>query len=167
MRFQTAPALLARPGFSALVIFTVALGIGAKTSIFSLVYGILLRPFPYPAPDRLFRFETNLSKSTGASVYDLADWREHDRAFTDIAGYITLNNNLEAPNGAQAVAMTTSALFSVLETQLQLGRVFTDDENRVGGDGLKAVLSYSLWQETFGRHLQILARVIRPNRKPV
>jgi len=167
MRPPAVRALLARPAFSALVILTVALGVGANTTIFSLVYGILLRPFPYPDPDRLFRIETRLSKTTGAtrgaSVYDLADWREQNRAFTDLAGYISFDNNLEAPNGAQAVAMTmaTPALFSVLETRPFLGRTFTEEENRAGGDVFKAVLSYALWQETFGGDLQILGRTIR------
>jgi putative ABC transport system permease protein len=164
---QTFRVLLARPAFSALVILTVALGVGANTTIFSLVYGILLRPFPYPDSDRLSRVETRLSKTTGAtrgaSVYDLADWREQNRAFADLAGYISFQNNLEAPNGAQAVAMTmtTPALFSVLETRPLLGRTFTEEENRVGGDVLKAVLSHSLWQETFGADPQILGRTIR------
>jgi putative ABC transport system permease protein len=168
MRFQAVRTLLARPAFSALVILTLALGIGANTTIFSLVYGILLRPFPYPDADRLYRVETRLSKTTGAtrgaSVYDLADWREQNRSFVDIAGYISFQNNLEAPNGgAQAVGMTmtTPSLFAVLGIQPLLGRTFTDDENRVGGDVLKAVLSHSLWQETFGGDPHILGRAIR------
>jgi hypothetical protein len=72
MRLQLFRPLISRPGFSALVILTVALGVGASTSIFSLVYGILLRPFPYPEPDRIFRIETKLSKSAGALAALLA-----------------------------------------------------------------------------------------------
>jgi putative ABC transport system permease protein len=157
MTFASVRALLARPAFSALVILTVALGVGANTTIFSLVYGVLLRPFPYAESDRLYRIETKLSKTAGAtrgtSVYDLADWREQNRVFSDVAGYVSFQNNLEVPHGAQAVAMTmtTPALFTVFEIQPLLGRTFTDDENRVGGDVLKAVLSHSLWQESILR----------------
>ena len=81
-------ALLARPAFSAVVIVTLALGIGANTSIFSLVYAILLRPFPYPESDRLVQIETCLSKTgatRGASVYDFDDWRKQQSAFEELA----------------------------------------------------------------------------------
>jgi putative ABC transport system permease protein len=160
-------ALLARPGFSAIVILTMALGIGANTAIFSLVYAILLRPFPYSEPDRLVRIETKLSKTTGAtrgaSVYDFDDWRKRNTAFDDIASYVNFSNNLEAPSGAQSVSMTmaTPSLFPVLGVAPILGRTFRDEENQPGGDVFKAVLSHALWQETFGADPRILGRVIR------
>jgi putative ABC transport system permease protein len=101
MGYQAVRALLVRSAFSALVVLTVALGVGANTTIFCLLYGILLQPFSYPDPYQLLRVETRLAKTTGttrrASVYGLADWRAPNRAFSGLAGYISFNNNLEAP----------------------------------------------------------------------
>jgi hypothetical protein len=75
----TPRALFKRPGFTLIVTLTVALGIGANTAIFSLIYGILLRPFPYADPDKLIKIESVYAKTTGsvqgASQLDLDDWR--------------------------------------------------------------------------------------------
>jgi putative ABC transport system permease protein len=156
-----------RPGFTAIVVLTLALGIGANTAIFSLVYAILLRPFPYPEPDRLVRIETRLSRTAGAtrgaSVYDFDDWRKQQTSFEDIAAYISFSNNLESPAGAQSVGMTmaTPSLFSVLGVRPIFGRTFTEEENQSGGDVYKAVLSESLWQQTFGGDPHILGRTIQ------
>jgi putative ABC transport system permease protein len=160
-------SLWVRPAFSAIVIVILALGIGVNTSMFSLVYAILLRPFPYPDADRLVRIQTQLSEtadaSRGASVYDFDDWRTQQTGFRDIAAYISFDLNLEGPDAARSVAMTmtTPSLFTVLGVTPLLGRTFTEAENQVGGDVFKAVLSESLWSESFGRDPRVVGRTIR------
>lgn len=79
----SARTLFKRPLFTILVVVTLALGIGSNTAIFSLIYGILLRPFPYSDPDRLVKIESVYTKTTGsvqgASQLDLADWQRHTK----------------------------------------------------------------------------------------
>jgi putative ABC transport system permease protein len=156
-----------RPGFTAIVTLTLALGIGANTLILSLVYAVLLRPFPYPGPERLARIETRLSKTSGAtrgaSVYDFDDWQKQQRSFEDIAAYISFSNNLESPAGAQSVGMTmaTPSLFSVLGVRPILGRTFTEAENQFDGDVYEVVLGESHWHQTFGGDPHILGRTIQ------
>src|SRR6266508_4782713 len=90
---HAARALFKRPGFTLVVTLTLAVGVGANTAIFSLIYGILLRPFPYLAPDRLVKIESVYAKSTGsvqgASQLDLDDWRRHTKSFDNIGLHIT------------------------------------------------------------------------------
>ncbi|MFN0118921.1 MAG: hypothetical protein ACKV2V_00300 [Blastocatellia bacterium] len=86
-------SLRKRPGFSAVVILTLALGIGANAAIFSLIYGILLRPFPYRDAERIVRVESVDTKTTGniqgGSQLDLRDWQQQARNFDAFALYIT------------------------------------------------------------------------------
>jgi hypothetical protein len=87
--------LLKKPGFTLVVIMTLALGIGANTAIFSLIYGILLRPFPYREPDRLVKVESVYTKTTnavrGCSLLDIEDWQRMNRTLVDIGGQTTFD----------------------------------------------------------------------------
>jgi putative ABC transport system permease protein len=162
-----ARTLLKKPGFTLVVVLTLALGIGANTAIFSLIYGILLRPFPYPAAERLVRVESVYAQTTGnvrgASQVDLDDWRRHARGFENFGLHITYPSILNDGGGpSQSVRLTfvTAELFNTLGVKPLLGRGFTADEDRIGGDVLKAVLSYGLWQSTFGGDANVLGRVV-------
>ena len=88
-----------QPGFTAIAILTLALGIGANTSIFSVVNAVLLRPLPYPQPDRLvlIRERTNIFDSGSVSLPNYLDWRASQRGFTDLALFRRGDANLSAP----------------------------------------------------------------------
>jgi hypothetical protein len=101
---SAARSFTAHPGFTTMVVATLALGIGATTVLFSLMYGILLRPFPYAEPERLVRLETVLGAEgtvRGASVQDLDDWRRSNRSLAGLAGYIGFDNILTADGDAR------------------------------------------------------------------
>jgi putative ABC transport system permease protein len=165
---HAARALFKRPGFTLVVTLTLALGVGANTAIFSLIYGILLRPFPYLEPDRLVKIESVYSKTTGsvqgASQLDLDDWRRHTKSFDDFGLHITYPAILNTGGGpSQSVRLTfvTAGMFETLGAGPIIGRNFKPEEDIVGGDDLKAVLSYGLWQTTFGGDRDVVGRVIR------
>ncbi|MBL8208955.1 MAG: permease, partial [Blastocatellia bacterium] len=106
-----ARSLWKRPGFALVVVLTLALGIGANTAIFSLIYGILLRPFPYRDAERIVRVESVDTKTTGniqgGSQLDLGDWQQHTRGFDSFGLYITFPSILNTGNGAsQSVTLT-------------------------------------------------------------
>lgn len=156
-----------KPGFTAVFVFTLALGIGANTAIFSLIYGILLRPFPYPEAERLVRIESVYTATTGnrrgASQLDLDDWRQHTRSFENFGLHITYPSILNDGNGpSQSVRLTfvAAGLFDTLKVSPVLGRGFTAAEDQIGGDVLKAVLSYGLWQATFGGDGKVIGRTV-------
>jgi len=159
--------LFKRPGFTLVVILTLALGIGANTAIFSLIYGILLRPFPYRDPDRLVRVQSVQTKRTGntqgGSVLDLDDWRGLSSSFVDLGGYLTTPSTLTGDGPAQSVniAFVSSQVFALLGASPVIGRVFTPEEDRAGGPTKQALLSYGLWQSRFGGDPNVLGRSVQ------
>ena len=161
-------SLLKKPGFGAVVILTLALGIGANTAIFSLIYGILLRPFPYRDAERIVRVESADTKTTGniqgGSQLDLSDWQRHTQSFEAFALYITFPSILNTGIGAsQSVTLTFASqqVFPLLGVNPILGRGFQLEEDQIGGDVLKAVLSYGLWQTSFGGARDVLGRTVQ------
>jgi hypothetical protein len=161
------------PGTTAIAVITLALGIGASTTIFSMVNGFFLRPLPYPQPDRmavLVRHEEGISSKTGQFV------QEDDTTQTGETWEIARDNltsvrlavfggtsgvNLAAgPEGSSEVRfvqdMRVSAhFFEVLGIQPLLGRGFTEDEDRPGGSKV-VILSYSIWQSVMHGDPQVL-----------
>ena len=161
-------SMMKKSGFTAVVSLTLALGIGANTAIFSLIYGILLRPFPYADPDRLVKIESVYAKTTGsvqgASQLDLDDWQRYTKSFDNFGLHITYPAILNTGGGpSQSVRLTfvTARMFDTLGVNTIIGRNFKPEEDIIGGDVLKAVLSYGLWQTTFGGDRNVVGRVIR------
>jgi putative ABC transport system permease protein len=142
------------PGFSAIAVTTLALGIGANTAIFSIVDAVLLRPLPYARPERLvFLRETQPEVPDAAvSAADLVDWRAQMHSFTDIAateyGALTMTGR-GAPERVFGVR-TTANLFSLLGIPPERGRVFSSASEVPGADD-EVVVSHSFWSSKLGR----------------
>ena len=154
----------ARPGFTAVAVLTLALGIGANTAIFSVADGVLLRPLPYQAPDQLVL----LAEATKDLPYmvvaypDYLDWRQRNGVFSDVAVYDRYRNmNLTGVSAPErlAVAMTSANLFHVLGVRPALGRSFQDGEDRPGSER-EVILSAGLWRRRFGADSAVLGRQI-------
>ncbi len=152
-----------KPGFSAVLILTLAVGLGATTAVFSELYTVVLKPLPYRAPDQLVavhnRFAQLPLERLGTSAFDYLDLREHRELFSDIGLYYFLDLNhtgVERPEKVNAVAMTSS-LFRTFDVKPLIGRVFTPDEERYNGPRA-VILSQAYWQGAFGGDPQILRR---------
>jgi putative ABC transport system permease protein len=164
-----------RPGFVVPVVFTLALGIGATTAGFSVVYGVLLKPLPYREPSRVVQlWETNprfgWTESTIAPG-NLLSWRERNTAFSDIAWYSgsdtrsggqsNLTINGETPARGTALAVSAN-FFSVLGVQAARGRTFVDGEDTIGRHRV-AVLSDAFWRRHFGGNPAVVGQAIQLN----
>ena len=155
-----------QPGFSLVVLLTLALAIGINSAIFSLVNGVVLRPLDYPDPDRLVvLWESNQaagqpqSETSGATYLD---WRTRTRTFSSIGAFrykgFTLTGAAEAEHIASVEA--SPALFRVLGVTPLLGRVFTADEEQPGHETL-ALLSYGAWQRRFGGRQDVIGKTLQ------
>ena len=161
--------LLAKsPGFTAIAILTLALGIGANTAIFSVVNGVLLRPLPFRDPARLVLIAEKSSFPVISTSYEnFCDWRDQSSSFERMqavrSGAITLTGAGEPER--LNVQMTTAGLFSMLGINAQVGRTFLPEEDRAGGTPV-VLLSYGLWQRRFGGSMEILGKPINLDTRP-
>jgi putative ABC transport system permease protein len=153
------------PGFTIVAVLTLGLGIGANTTIFSIINGVLLRPLPYRDPDRLVTvFERNLRRGypqITVTPANLQAWREQNSVFTELGGEIYESFNLtglEKPQHVNA-ARTTPNFFSVFGVTPFLGRTFVADDKTNGAERV-AVLNYGLWRRRFAGDSQIIGRTI-------
>ena len=160
------------PGFTAVAVLTLALGIGANTAVFSLVDSILLRPLPYRSPEQLILVSETVpqmggSTEVGVAAGEYLDYRDHNRSFAQTAAYETAGFNLTGeglPLRVNAAAVTAS-VFPLLAVRPRLGRTFTAEEERPGSSPV-AVLSYALWKDYFSADPGILAKTIKLDEKP-
>ncbi len=153
--------LIKAPGFTAITVLTLSLGIGANTAIFSVINSVLLRPLPYPHSDQLaVAWDCNPGKQvdhSSLSPAKLADLRARARCFQSLAGYYLDDLNLQLSGETESipVALTTGPFFQTLGVQPVLGRSFTEADDRNGAPGV-VILSYSFWQRQFGGDPQII-----------
>jgi predicted permease len=153
------------PGFAAAAVGILALGIGANTALFSVVDAVLLRPLPFPEPERIMRIEEAPPPPAGslraASPADYFDWRSQSHSFAALAAY--RGGSLTLTGGQEPEALTAATVmgdfFSVLAIRPILGRVFAPGEEEPGHDDV-VILSQSLWQSRFGSDPQILGRTL-------
>ncbi len=163
--------LLRSPGFTAVAVLTLALGIGANTAIFSVVNGMLLAPLPYSEPDQLVQLNaTNPAQGwddVDVSPVEVEQWRAQSRLLEGIAPHnntsLTLIGQGE-PARLSALAVSHS-FFPVLRVQPALGRNLRPEEDRPGGEKV-ALLSHGLWQRSFATDPNVLGRKVTLNDEP-
>ncbi len=167
-------SLLKSPGYTAVIVLTLALGIGANTAIFSFFHGILLRPLPFEDPTRTLiakKQANNYSDPNGTDVGILAaDFRElapQLRAFSDVATYTVDSATITGRGSASLanVAIVTPNFLPVLGARATVGRTFTADDARQNTNRL-AVVSHSYWQTQLGGNASIIGQTVTANRIP-
>jgi len=159
------------PGFAAVAILTLALGIGANSAIFSLVHAILLEPFPFPHADRLIMvWETDPNRQVTRGIIapaELLDWQEQARSFENLAGWQTWFYNITGGNEPEQVWGTTVTpnFFNVFGVSPALGRAFQLNEGAPGHEQV-VVISHALWMRRFGGNAGALGRSMEIDGKP-
>jgi putative ABC transport system permease protein len=157
--------LLKHKGFTLVVVFTLALGIGANTAIFSVINSVLLKPLPYRDPDRIFqvlkRYQWGLGDHLSATKFSFL--RQHNQSFEGLAAFAVLGAGLNLLAGNEAHYINSQHVsadfFSILGVTPQMGRTFTAVEDQPGGERV-IVISHSLWQRVFQGDRQIVGRTV-------
>jgi putative ABC transport system permease protein len=158
------------PGFTAVVIVTLALGIGANTAIFSILRGVLMRSLPYQDPDRLvtvWEKDTERQQREKLAGGDFTDWKARNHVFEDLAYSWDASYTLTGSGDPQTLFgyQFSPNLFSLLGVHTLAGRTFEPEDGQPGHDHV-AVLSYRLWQSTFRGDANIVGRAIRLDGDP-
>jgi putative ABC transport system permease protein len=156
--------LLKSPGFTAAALFTLALGIGANTAIFSVVYGILLQPLPFRDASRLVLLNETTPRVGNVSVSypNFQDWRHQSRTFSEMAAVSEVQFNMAGnsqPENIGGLAVSPNFL-SMVGVRPVMGRGFTADEEKAGAAPV-VLLSYALWQSHFGANRGAIGQTIR------
>jgi putative ABC transport system permease protein len=157
--------------FAAVAVLTLALGIGANTAIFSIVNAAVLRPLPYPAPERLVVLWGNVKRvrleRRGASFPDYRDWRGQSRSFEAMAAFDDGPFTLGGMETAERIPgeYVSQEYFALLGIRAALGRTFTPEEDRVPQRDAVAVLSDGAWKRRFGGDPSIVGRQIQLNNR--
>jgi putative ABC transport system permease protein len=157
-------ALLRKPGFTAVTVLTLAIGIGANAAIFGAVNAVLLRPLPFPEPDRLVHvFTTSIQRpdrlSGATSPPDFTDWRSTNTTFSEMAAFsrssfaLTGNGSPEQMRGA----FVTGTFFDVLGTRPLHGRTIAQADAAIGGPDV-VVLGYAVWSGRYGSDPSVVGR---------
>jgi predicted permease len=159
--------LARKPGFTAIAVLTLALGIGANTAIFSVVDAVLLRPLPFRDPEQLVAlFETEGSPGNfPLTGEDYLDWRAQNKTFEDMAVYSyqeRFNASSEGTAERASVVETQANFFSMLSVQPILGRSFTRGEDQAGQNHV-ALVSYAFWQRHFGGERDAVGKSVELN----
>lgn len=157
--------LVKKPGFTVVAIIILALGIGANTAIFSVVNGVLLRPLPFPDPERLVMVNTtNVARgfaNFGTSMPDFRAWRERNTTFERMAAYNTTSFNISGTIEPERVtgAQVSADMFPLLAVSPVRGRAFTTEEQTFGKHHV-AIVSEALWQRRFGTDVGLTDQTI-------
>jgi putative ABC transport system permease protein len=161
------------PGFAAVTIVTMALSIGATTTLFSLAYGVLMRPLPWLEPDRLVRLQETRGGRVARIPWTISNgtylsWREQPKTVEEIGGWLrsrpmTLTSSGEAERFL--VGSVTPSLMRVLRVEPHIGRVFLDSDLGAGRPNV-VVLGFGLWQRRFGGSPDVIGEIVRLDGQP-
>jgi putative ABC transport system permease protein len=162
--------LIKSPAFTAVALLSIALGVGANTTVFSVINTVLLRSVPYKEPDTLVLLwgdsaaVTNLKNHSQVSATDVADYRSQNNVFEDVATYAGWNPIMTGDGEAERIPaiQVGDGFFKVMKGQPLLGRVFTPEE-QVDGKDFVIVLGYGLWQRRFGGDTNIVGKTVELN----
>jgi putative ABC transport system permease protein len=160
------------PGFTAAALLTLALGMGMTTAIFSVVQAVLLRPVPFPEPDRLvMMWETDRNSGTTrepASIPDFVDYRQRSRQVDAVGAFVSIDLNLSSDRGDPrrlSALAATPELLQLLGVRAIAGRSFTAEEDRPRRPRV-VMISDALWQQLYGRDSAAIGATIRLNDVP-
>lgn len=165
-------SLRRNPGFTVVALLTLVLGIGANAAIFSVVDAVLLRPLPYPEPDRLIRLWSYYTERDlpplNVSDGELLDYQQQSRTLESLGAFVSLNANLTGDSEPERVlaTYTTAGFFPALGVTPAAGRFYGAEEDAPGGPR-GAVISQSLWQRRFASDPQAVGRDLEINGRPV
>jgi predicted permease len=159
------------PGFTAVAVLTLALGIGANTAIFSVVYAVLLKPLPYTNPEQLFTaFQANAQQGTaetGCSYLNFEEWRAQNHAFSELAGIVahqlTLTGRVEPT--VVNTSVVTPEFFALVDVKPLAGRIFFPQDGKQGAPPV-ALVSEDLWRGRFGADPNIIGTSINLDLRP-
>jgi predicted permease len=159
------------PGFTAVAVLTLALGIGANTAIFSVVYAVLLKPLPYTNPEQLFTaFQANAQQGTaetGCSYLNFEEWRAQNHAFSELAGIVahqlTLTGRVEPT--VVNTSVVTPEFFALVDVKPLAGRIFFPQDGKQGAPPV-ALVSEDLWRGRFGADPNIIGTSINLDQRP-
>lgn len=164
--------LIKSPSFSATAIFALALGIGATTAMFAVIYAFLLRPLPFADPEKLVMLQSRSTRSgsdLGVNYLDFVDWQKQSRSFSDMAFFnLRWNGNLEPAGGTTETlktTFTTANLFNLLGVEPVLGRNLTRADDEPAAPKVM-LISERLWKKTFGGNPAIIGREARLDGTP-
>ena len=158
-------ALLRRPGFTAVAVITLALGIGANTAIFSVVHGVLLKPLPYPEADRLVALrQANIPSQPDTQIApgNFLEWQRQSTPFATLAAYRTVSYNLTGDGNPERLlaGRVSAGLFKLLGAQPIAGRDFLAEEDQPGRDKV-VIISEGLWHRRFGGWGDVLGKTLK------
>src|ERR1051326_5215360 len=155
--------LAKNPGFTIVAMLTLGLGIGANTTIFSLINSLLLRPLPYKNPDALVALDLVNGQSLFPWSYPMFEELRHDqRTFANVAGFSDLDVNLtgiEAPQRLRC-ELVSGSYFAMLGIEPERGRVFRPEEDREPDAHPLALVNDKLWRQNFGGDVGLIGRTI-------
>ena len=157
------------PGFAAVVILTLTLGIGANTSIFSVVNAVLLTPLPIADADEVVivseTVRREITEMRAVSYPDFLDWREQNTVFEDIVAFYGVSFTLTGTDGASRIQgeLVSGSYFDLLAIEPRFGRAFLPEEDETPDTHPVTVISHGLWQRSFGGNADIIGRTINLN----
>src|SRR5215216_1509467 len=166
-----ARTLLKKPGFTAVAVIALALGIGANSAIFSVVNAVLLRPLPFKNPDQLVIVNETVRRETietrPASYPDFIDWRDQNQSFDSIAAFDSPSFTLTGNDEPERISGETvsASYFPLLGIQPKYGRTFLPEEDRTPDANPVAIVSYKLWQRRFASDPNLVGKTVKVNER--